>query len=104
MACLHRGGGPQVGEVTSALFNVQAFFAKILALFSAVSKRNEISWKYIRKCEMSRKSVQKMVQKSKIESRRIFENSSGPSFRKDIYRNYPLDAPGNMRRVIPPIM
>ena len=38
MACLHGGGGPQVGEGTSALFNVQAFFAKILALFRAVSK------------------------------------------------------------------
>ena len=34
-----------------------------------------------------------MVQKSKIESRRIFENSSGPSFRTDIYRNYSLAAP-----------
>ena len=28
MACLHGGGGPQVGEVTSALFNVQAFFSE----------------------------------------------------------------------------
>ena len=41
------------------------------------------------------KLFQKMVQKSKIESRRIFENSNGPSFRKDIYRNYSLDTPGN---------
>ena len=38
---------------------------------------------------------QKMVQKSKIQRRRIFENSNGPSFRKHIYRNYSLDAPGN---------
>ena len=40
-----------------ALFNVQAFFATILARFSAVSKLNEISWKSVRKCEISRKSV-----------------------------------------------
>ena len=73
-----------------ALFTVQAFFAKMLALFSAVSKLNEITWKSVRKCEISRKSV---VQKSKIESLRTFENSSGPSFRTDIYRNYSLGAP-----------
>ena len=47
MACLHGGGKPQVGEVTSALFNVQTFVAKILALFSAVSKLNEISRKSV---------------------------------------------------------
>ena len=74
MACLHGGGGPQVGEVTSALLNVQAFFAKILALFSAVSKRNEISWKYIRKCEMSRKSVP--------ENGSEIENRKSPNIRK----------------------
>ena len=50
-----------------ALFTVQAFFAKVLALFSAVSKLNEITWKSVRKCEISRKSV---VQKSKIENRK----------------------------------
>ena len=42
----------------SRLSNVQAFLAKILALFNAVSKLNEIS----------RKSVQKMV--SEIENRK----------------------------------
>ena len=74
MTCLRGGGGPQVGEVTSALFNVQAFFAKILALFIAVSKRNEISWKYIRKCEMSRKSVP--------ENGSEIENQKSPNVRK----------------------
>lgn len=67
MACLHGGGKPQVGEVTSALFNVQTFVAKILALFSAVFKLSEITWKSVRKREISRKSV---VQKSKIENRK----------------------------------
>ena len=57
MACLHGGGKPQVGEVTSALFNVQTFVAKILALFSAVSK-------YLGNL------FRKMVQKSKIENRK----------------------------------
>ena len=47
IACLHEGGGPEVGEVTSALFNVQTVFAKIVALFSAVSKLNEISRKSV---------------------------------------------------------
>ena len=76
--------------MASTLSTVQAFFAKILALFSAVFKLSEITWKSVRKRDISRKSV---VQKSKIESRRIFENSSGPSFRTDIYRSYLLGAP-----------
>ena len=74
MTCLHGGGGSQVGQVTSALFNVHTFFAKILALFIAVSKRNEISWKYIRKCEMSRKSVP--------ENGSEIENQKSPNVRK----------------------
>ena len=78
MACLHGGGGPQVGEVTSALLNVQAFFAKILALFSAVSKRNEISWKYIRKCEMKKKCEWKSVPENGSE----IENRKSPNIRK----------------------
>ena len=61
MACLHGGGEPQVGEVTSALF-------------SAVSKRNEISWKYVRKWEISRKSVS--------ENGSEIENRKSPNIRK----------------------
>ena len=65
---------------------------------SSVRFRNlKISWKSVRKCEISRKSVPENG--SKIENRkskvadRIFENSSGPSFRTDFYRNYSLGAP-----------
>ena len=96
MACLHGGGGPQVGEVTSAVFNVQAFFGEnsspLQCGFKNVTKylgNMSENAKYLGKL------FQKMVQKSKIESHRIFEFSNGPSFRKDIYRNYSLDTPGN---------
>ena len=86
MACLHGGGGPQVGEVTSAVFNVQAFFCEnsspLQCGFKNVTKylgNMSENAKYLGKL------FQKMVQKSKIESRRIFENSNGPSFRSKRY-------------------
>ena len=96
MACLHGGGGPQVGEVTSAVFNVQAFLCENSSLLQCGFKNVT---KYLGNMSENAKYLgklfQKMVQKSKIESRRIFENSNGPSFQKDIYRNYSLDTPGN---------
>ena len=83
-------------NISTINFRFQVFFAKILAHFSAVSNL-KISWKSVRKCELSRKSVPENG--SEIENRkskiadRIFENSSGPSFGTDIYQNYSLGAP-----------
>ena len=66
----------------SALFNVQAFFAKILALFSAGFDRNLT--KYLRNLSENAKYLENLFQKmvpAESENRRIYETSSGPSFR-----------------------
>ena len=92
-----RGGitmtiSPSISPIS---FRFQVFFAKILALLSAVSDLKNI----LEICQKMR-NIQEICsrkwfrnRKSKVADR-IFENSSGPFFRTDIlYRNYSLGAP-----------